>query len=70
MYRLLTESRYTEQSNASGKVGRLGKGITNFKVFANSYIAIEDILCARTADFVKLAYFCEACFIEMTKNVL
>ena len=49
----------------------MGKGFTDFgRVSVNSYMAIEDILGARTADFVKLAYFCEARFIETTKNVL
>jgi hypothetical protein len=36
----------------------------------NSYIAIEDILRARTADFVKLAYFGKVPPVEMFKNEL
>jgi hypothetical protein len=60
--------RYIERANPSGEVGRLGKRLTDsctFMEFVDLYVAIENTLRARTADFVEQAYGEEVCFIDM-----
>ena len=57
-----------ERANPSGKDDRLGKCLTKLNVSANSfnlYVAIKDILSAKTADFVEHADFGKACSINM-----
>ena len=57
-----------ERANPSGEVGRLGKRLTELYAlmgFADLYVAIENILRARTADFIEQAYGEEVCFIDM-----
>ena len=61
-------SRYIERANPSGEVGRLGKRSTDLFACAECvdfYVAIENTLRARTADFVEQAYGEEVCFIDM-----
>jgi hypothetical protein len=64
----MTQSRYIERANPSGEVGRLGKRLTDlvaFMVFVDFYVAIENTLRARTADFIEQAYCEEVWFIDM-----
>ena len=59
---------YFKRASSSGKDDRLGKCMTNLGVLARSfnlYVAIEDILRQRTADFVEYANFDKACSINM-----
>src|ERR1700728_383774 len=61
-------ARYIERANPSGEVGKLGKRSTDLFACAeivDFYVAIEHILRARTADFIKQAYGEEVCFIDM-----
>jgi hypothetical protein len=51
--------RYIERANPSGEVGRLGKRSTDLCAcaeFDDFYVTIENILRARTADFIEQAY--------------
>jgi hypothetical protein len=59
---------YIERANPSGEVGKLGKRSTDlFAVteIGDFYVAIKNILRARTADFIEQAYREEVCFIDM-----
>jgi hypothetical protein len=60
--------RYIERANPPGKVGRPGKRSTDLFACAecfDCYVAIENILRARAADFIEEAYSEEVCFIDM-----
>ena len=60
--------RYIERANPSGEVGRLGKRLTDLcacREFVDFYVAIENTLRARTADFIEQAYGGEVCFVDM-----
>jgi hypothetical protein len=51
--------RYIERANSSGEVGRLGKRSTDLFAcaeFVDFYVAIENALRARTAEFIERAY--------------
>jgi hypothetical protein len=74
----LKVARYFERANPSGEVGKPGKRLTEVGKlgkclrdlcastgFVDLYVAIENILRARTADFVEQAYGEEVCFIDM-----
>jgi hypothetical protein len=63
--------RYFERANPSGKVGWLGKRLTDLSgatEFVHSYVMIEEILRARTTNFVEQAYISEICCIDMLQN--
>jgi hypothetical protein len=60
--------RYIERANPSGEVGRLGKRSTDLFACAECvdfYVAIENTLRARTAEFIEQAYSEEVCFIDI-----
>ena len=64
-------ARYFERVNPSSEVGRLGKRLTDLCActeFVDFYVAIENTLRARTADFIDQAYGEEVCFINMIQN--
>jgi hypothetical protein len=68
LVQLFKKARYNERANPSGEVGRLGKRLTDLCAFtepADSHFAIENILRARTADFIEQAYGEEVWFIDM-----
>jgi hypothetical protein len=60
--------RYIERANPPGKVGRPGKRSTDSFACAECfdfYVAIENTLRARTANFIEQAYGEEVCFIDI-----
>jgi hypothetical protein len=67
---IFSMANYFERVNPFSKVGWLGKCLNGSvsSVYINSYVAIEDTLRARTADFIEQAYGEEVCFIDMIEN--
>ena len=63
--------RCIERANSSGEMGRPGKRSTKLFAFTdckNFYVAVENTLRARAADFIEQAYSEEVCFIDMIQN--